>query len=531
MGRDLLFNQTAVLNPTTLHVSNPDVRLLQSFLQSSSLLVKITDKNLGLAVLKREWYVDQVNAMLADQSTYDPLDKDDVHWYRQEGLRRIKDIVTRSAFDESTSEYLLTSETDKAIPEFHAIPKVHKTPWRLRPIIPSHSWFTRRASEVCDYALREVVSRRFPWVVDSTKQVISLLNDKTVTRNDRIWLITGDVEAFYTNVNVSATIESIRSMPQAFVQIDGFRREDIADLLDVIMNCNCFGFNQDWYRQTSGIAMGTSCAPAFANLNLALLEDTVPEIIASVTNNKEGLISYVRYIDDIFMVYKGPKASLQSLLHRLDISFEPFKIGWNIHSPSHPLPFLDIEFFFEQGFGPIGVQSRVYRKKLNQHQYIPWSSAHPQSVKKAFIKAELTRYMIISSQEKLFKERALEFMEALTRRGYPGETLKSWFRQVKYEERLVALSKRKVPGLRGLPLMLPSTYDEVWEYIDLHTVFQTMIRKWAEVDEPLPESLRGPLIKSLKRSENLFDKFSASNKAVLQALQFPGDLALRPLGY
>jgi hypothetical protein len=521
LGKDLLFTQTADLNPQEAHMSNPDIRELRSFLQSSSLLVKITDKNLGLAVLPKEWYISQINAMLADMSTYYPLDKDDVDWYREEGLKRIEVTIKKSAFDESTSEYLRASDQDKAIPEFHAIPKVHKTPWRLRPIIPSHSWFTRRASEVCDFALRHVISRRFPWVVDSTKQVLASLNDKTVSRTDRIWLVTGDVEAFYTNVNVQATIESIRSQPQSFVQIDGYSRDDIADLLDVVMNCNCFSFNGEFYRQSSGVAMGTSCAPSFSNLNLALMEDRVPEIIDSVTNNQKGLIFYVRYIDDIFLVFKGAKADLQSLLNKLNSSFEPFKIGWNVSSPSTPIPFLDVEFFFEQGFGPVGVQSRVYRKKMNKHQYIPWSSAHPQSVKKAFIKAEMTRFMIISSQERLFEERVTEFMEALVRRGYPGEVLKSWFKQVKYEERQLALFKKKAAGLRGLPLMLPSSYDEVWEYIDLHSVFQTMIRKWAEVDEPLPESLRGPLIKSLKRTDNLFDKYSSWNKAVLKALVFP----------
>jgi len=268
--------------------------------------------------------------------------------------------------------------------------------------------------------------------------------------------------------------------------------------------------------------MGTACAPAFANLNLALLEDKVPDIIQSITNNQKGLILYVRYIDDIFLVFKGAKSDLQSLLNRLNQSFEPFKIGWNVHSPSMPMPFLDIEFFFEQGFGPVGVQSRVYRKKMNKHQYIPWSSAHPESVKKAFVKAELTRYMIISSQKSLFEERVLEFMEALLRRGYPGAVLKKWMKQVNYEERQMILFKKKTPGLRGLPLMLPSSYDEIWEYIDLHSVFQTMVRTWAGVDEPLPESLRGPLIKSLKRTENLFDKYSAWNKAILRALDRPG---------
>jgi hypothetical protein len=526
-GKDLLFNLAADLNPLDAHRSNPDLRLLRSQLQSSSLLVKITDKNLGVAVLSKDWYTSQCHAMLADMSTYDSVDLDDVSWYREEALKRINTIAQRGNFPPSTSEYLLASHEESAIPEFHAIPKVHKIPWKLRPIVPSHSWCSRRASEVCDYALRECVKRRFPWVVDSTKDVINNVSLKTVSRQDRIWIVTGDVEAFYTNVNVSETIQTIRSKPHGFSALDGYEREDIADLLDVVMNVNCFGFGQEYYHQIAGIAMGTACAPAFANLNLAFKEDGISEILGSVMNNKSGLILYNRYIDDILLIFKGPKTDLQSLLSKFNKSFEPFKIGWNINPVTAPTPFLDIEFFFEQGFGPVGIQSRVYRKRFNKHQYIPWSSAHPESVKKAFIKAELTRFMIISSQKQLFEERVVEFMQALARRGYPGNILTPWLKQVQYEERQAALSKRKPPGFKGLPLMLPSTYDEIWEYIDLHSVFQRMIIEWAYVDEFFLESLRGPLIKSLRRTDNLFDKFSGWNKAVLRALQ---PLGSDPLG-
>ena len=72
---------------------------------------------------------------------------------------------------------------------------------------------------------------------------------------------------------------------------------------------------------------------------------------------------------------------------------------------------------------------------------------------------------------------------------------------------MVTLLKRKEP-IQGLPLMLPSSYDEIWEYIDIRKVFEGMRTEWRKNGESLPDSLHGPLIKSLRRSENLFDKFS-----------------------
>ena len=80
--------------------------------------------------------------------------------------------------------------------------------------------------------------------------------------------------------------------------------------------------------------------------------------------------------------------------------------------------------------------------------------------------------------------------------------------------------------------MLPSSYDEIWEYTDLRDVFNIMRNEWVNCGEPLPPSLMGPLIKSLKRTENLFDKISSWNKAVLmgpagRSVGVPLSLALR----
>ena len=526
-GKDFLLSQAAALNLPAAHKSNPDLRSIHNFLHENHLLVKITDKNLGLSIMSKDWYNQQCELLLSDESTYDLITQDVLTYYRTEAYNRIEAIVRGSSFSPQTSEYLLASKEDGQLPEFHGIPKVHKIPWRMRPIIPSHSWITRRSSEVCDFALREYVKSMFPWVMESTKEVISCLQRKTIIRSEEIWLVTGDVEAFYTNVNLPSTIDSVRKSAYGNPVLDGADKTTIASLLEVVMHANCFGFNGKLFYQINGTAMGTACAPSFANFHLGIKEQALHDIISSLTNDKDGLIFYGRYIDDILLVFKGPRTALQSCLDRLSTGLQPFTIGWEISSVYTPKSFLDAEFFFEQGFGPLGLQSRVYRKKLNKHQYIPWSSAHPLSVKKAFVKAELTRYMIISSNKTLFEEKTSEFMESLRRRGYPSSILSSWRFQVKYEDRQAALSKRKAIGERGLPLMLPSSYNEVWEYLDVRSAFETMWKTWTSNPEPLPASLRGPLIKSLRRTENLFDKFSAWNKAVLRSL--PGSDGVLPL--
>jgi hypothetical protein len=514
-GKDLLFERTADLTLAGTHRPNPDLRQLKSFLESNRILMKITDKNLGVAAISKDWYLEQCGALLSDAAVYRRVSSDYVQGIQQDAIQQVTDILYRYDFADSVRDFLLSSDEDSAIPEFHAIPKVHKAQWKLRPIVPSHSWATRKASEICDFVLRALHRQHMPWIVDSTREVIRQVESHTILRTDNVWIVTGDVESFYTNVDVQATVDGIRRVQSVLTKDGGVDPNCAADLADVVMGHNCFGFGEEYFHQTQGVAMGTACAPAFANVNLGLREYEVDEIFDVDVGRDRGLALYNRYIDDILLIFQGTRADLQSFLDQLSSKFEPFRIDWQVHSTREPVSFLDIEFFFEQGLRPMGLQTRVFRKRMNKHQYIPWSSAHPLSVKRAFVKAELTRFMVISSDRRLFEERVLEFMQALGRRGYPTDTLRVWKKQVKYEDRSHSLSKVKDVS-RGLPLMLPSEYDEVWEYVDLKEVFETMQRSWMKTKEPLPPSLQGPLIKSLRRTDNLFDKLSSWNKAILR---------------
>lgn len=511
-GHELLLAKAQSLQLSQLRRPNPDLAKIRKFLQLSQFLVKLTDKNLGIAVLSKNWYETECEKLLSNTAVYKQIDRNKVLTYRNRVIKRIENFISKQIVTGTTADYLSLSDNDGGIPQFHAIPKVHKTVWSLRPIIPSHSWVTKRSSQICDFVLRQCVKRSLPWVVDSSREVLRRLHYEYFGKSEQLWLVTGDVKEFYTNVPIAQTTNSI-SQVLGSEAIQGIVPCQIKHLLKHVMEANCFQFGEKYYRQVAGIAMGTSCAPAFANLSLGLLESKT--FVGGSTSNQrdKGLLFYVRYIDDIFLIFNGLKSTCESWLNAFASTLKPYTITWEIHSCRTPTSFLDMEFFFEQGFGPVGLQSRVYRKRLNKHQYIPWSSAHPESVKRAFFKAELTRFLVISSQKHLYEERVREFREALGRRGYPSVKLHGWSSMVKYQDRLSSLFKQKEIA-DGLPLMLPSQYDEVWEYMDLREVFTTMKSYWEHTGS-LPESLSGPLIKSLKRTDNLFDKIAVWNKAIL----------------
>lgn len=126
----------------------------RKFLTDNSLISKLTDKNLGLAVFPKKWYVKTIQEMLADGAVYEYTPTLDVEQLRDTLYKKLSQWKLPKSMDN-----YVRRKTECQIPEFHAIPKVHKTPWTLRPIVPSHSWVTSRVSEVIDYLCRPLLKK------------------------------------------------------------------------------------------------------------------------------------------------------------------------------------------------------------------------------------------------------------------------------------------------------------------------------------------------------------------------------------
>lgn len=276
-----------------------------------------------------------------------------------------------------------------------------------------------------------------------------------------------------------------------------------------IMDNNFFSWQGNVFRQRKGLAMGTSCAPILANLYAAYYEDKAKVIF------QDGVLLYVRYIDDILCLFQGTKEEARQFAGRLKLG--SLQIVWQPHLFRNE--FLDIELLRNFEDGSRVVHTRLFRKKMNRHLYIPQSSAHPLHVKKGFVKAELTRLAILCSKPEFFAEARREFYGNLRRRGYAAQTLQEWFKSVQYGSRpQLLLPKEKLREFA--PLMLPGHYNPVWDYVDVKEIIATARRFWGQ--EELPASLKEPLIRSLGRTTSLFDLMSAWNKTILNPVATSG---------
>ena len=75
--------------------------------------------------------------------------------------------------------------------------------------------------------------------------------------------------------------------------------------MNLVLRNNVFEFNEQFYLQIQGTAMGTKTAPAYANLFMGKLEE---QLINLAPNH---IHTWKRFIDDIFIIWTRTTAEFE----------------------------------------------------------------------------------------------------------------------------------------------------------------------------------------------------------------------------
>jgi hypothetical protein len=77
-------------------------------------------------------------------------------------------------------------------------------------------------------------------------------------------------------------------------------KEELLDILDMILEQNYLQHNNEFYKQNEGLAMGAPASATPAEMFIKHLEHTIVYKILK----KHLIIDYYRYFDDILIIYK-----------------------------------------------------------------------------------------------------------------------------------------------------------------------------------------------------------------------------------
>ena len=164
--------------------------------------------------------------------------------------------------------------------------------------------------------------------------------------------------------------------------------------------------------QKVGTAMGSPMAPSYASLFMGTLEKDFLEsrdLVSSV---------WLRFLDDIFMVWDHSLESLHSFIDALD-SFHPtIKFTYTISSKE--VNFLDVTVTKSDN---LDFVTEVYVKSTNIYQYVEYSSCHPKPCKDGIPFSQCKRYRRIISDDAKFSESVSQLRDFFLERNYTANVV------------------------------------------------------------------------------------------------------------
>lgn len=160
--------------------------------------------------------------------------------------------------------------------------------------------------------IKELVNE-LPSFIQETRDVLRKIDGIRVPP-DAI-LVGIDVESLYTSIPHKWGIKAVQYfLDSKFFQLAA-QNEFIVDLLQFMLDNNCFQFLGQYYRQIRGTSMGAPWAPACACLHLGLWE---LECVYPSSLHLSHCLLWLRYIDDVIMIWGGTPLELTSFIEELN---------------------------------------------------------------------------------------------------------------------------------------------------------------------------------------------------------------------
>lgn len=490
--------------------------ILYDLLSNPLITFKPADKNLGLVLLDTINYNNEIYRQLSDKLTYKLVSQSEVETIKIE-LYSLIQIKANSIkiHNPQIAKFLQTKFTidNCIIPEIYILPKIHKSPIVGRPIVPSQNWITAGASIVVDYFLQFIVKKfsinssinyDFNFnqtIIKDSKTLINIL-DQIKIDDPNCYFITSDISSLYTNIPTSEGIEIIskilynNSINEINSNID---ISIIIYLLKLVLNNNYIYFNGEYYLQINGTAMGTPCAPPYANLYIYTLEQIL------IQKYKIYLYFYGRLLDDILIICKS-SINIIEFNNSLKLLHPKNLLNLSIVISQTNCEFLDLVIFKGTRFNSNLklLDYRVHQKTCNSYLYLPYKSYHNPHVKKAFIITELIRYIRNNNSIKNYIEIKYKFFQRLLVRGYPQKFLIDIFNSIKYSNR----NKYLIPAIKNIinnnnTLFFCTEYNSITKQLKLNELLNIWKHKYNNLNLP-------QIIISYRSGNNLF-KIATTN--------------------
>ena len=277
-----------------------------------------------------------------------------------------------------------------------------------------------KSSALLDQILFPYIRRCSHVILNSTEVIHTIQRQPIVSTSI---LVTLDVKSLYLKIPQAQGTHTVLELERLF---------------EFILKDNFFSFADRIYRQRSGVAMGTHCAPNFTNLFMASLEENFLQEERAAGRPTPTL--WLRYIDDIFLIWEENKQSLTEFVTRLNQANTD--IQFTLDFSLKRITFLDLSIYRGDKFAIFNrLDFEPHRKLCHKNSYLRFDSCHPRTTFKSIIRGETICILRNCSDVSTYLKHSSLLLQSFLDRGYSHRLIK-WTQDLQFSNRDVWLETK-----------------------------------------------------------------------------------------
>ena len=396
---------------THKHINYIDRYILRCFAESKNFLkdnddiiVTKADKGQTTVILNKIDYIEKMEALLNDESTYRRINKNPVKKLTSKMHSLIKSWLDNKLIDVTTYNYL--NITNGNLPRCYGLPKIHKVDFPLRIIVSSLSSPLYNLSNYIHNILISSIKKPRSFIKDGWSLA---KNVKSIGINDDLLLISLDVTSLFTNIPKELVISGIKKRWMDISTNTKFNLSQFLYVIEFIMDSTSFMFNGQYYEQIFGSPMGSPLSPILADMVMDDLETDCLERLSFKTS------LFYRYVDDILAII--PARGVDEILSSFNNYHPRLKFTHEIEN-DNAINFLNTTVIRHNG----SLLTDWFMKPTCSGRYINYYSNHPFKYKKNTI-FSLVDHAILLSDDRFHHKNILKVKAILTNNCFPANII------------------------------------------------------------------------------------------------------------
>lgn len=323
-----------------------------------------------------------MNSLLSDTTTYKPI--------KSNPLPKMQ-----SAFNSGLSKIGIKYPDDKefvtkfksflpGLPYAYGLPKVHKPGAPLRPIISNRNSASYKLAKRLSNMLSPILGSFSGSHLRHNGDLINKLKNIDPTGQK---FISFDVQSLFTNVPVKPTLDFLaKELPKLKTDFP-ISTPCLIDLIELCLRNSFFRFNDQFFEQTFGFAMGSPLSPILANI---FLEHVEKDLLPLYTGVQPTL--WLRYVDDVLALIPADFC-VDSFGGYINSLYPTLNFTWEWESEGI-IPFLDVKIHKCTKC----LRFSIYRKPTNSESYLHYFSFHPVATKLSVAQGFFLRALRVCDQ-------------------------------------------------------------------------------------------------------------------------------------